>query len=167
MNVHTDTFLPFVLSALVFHDLLFYSSGHCFTLGLLYAACVASENMAANTYRRGHWLSREVEHMLACISEGNHQREVMLCVPRYDLYLSIARRMPSGGFLRSPLQVKNKLKILIQNFYRTLLQYGENPLPDIMPPFFPLLKRLWVAAGRPESTSSLPIGKSTFLIAFP
>lgn len=117
-------------------------------------------------HRRGrYWVQNEIELMLHLVLDGKHERHVMLCSARSNMaaaFRHIAKSLTDSGFPRSPTQVRSKLKIMRQNFYRTLLIFGEQPHRTRMTPYFEKIKAIWKAAGCPPATSAFPMGMCSF-----
>lgn len=117
--------------------------------------------MASGVNRHGrYWVPSEIELMLNLSLDGKYARNIMQCRKRSNpaVFRSIAQKLTANGFSRSMLQVRSKLKILRQAFYRTLIHFGEEPRPSQMSPYFKQLKKIWEKAGRPAAITAFPQG---------
>ncbi|KAH0630697.1 hypothetical protein JD844_013988, partial [Phrynosoma platyrhinos] len=98
------------------------------------------------------WLPAEVEALYDIMGASRHLPLLMgsSSHPNHHIYRCLTRRLACRGFLRNVAQVRSKVKVLRNVFYRARALFHGDPPVEGHPPFYRQLRRLWKQAGHPN-----------------
>ncbi|XP_042320818.1 uncharacterized protein LOC121929367 [Sceloporus undulatus] len=102
--------------------------------------------------RGSYWQKEEILLLLHFVRKSGMVPTLMRSrsVPNRPIYREITRQLRERGYKRKVEQVGSKFKVMRNNFYKVLELFGGCPPRHLYPPYFGIMKRMWVKAGKPS-----------------